>query len=233
MAILYSRIVFPLFVFLLSSSVFASSFSPSDEYLVNCGSDVDSTVVDSTVVDNRRFVGDANAKFFSSEDSIALRGGSPNVPQIYRTARVFPRQGKYKFNVNEEGTHMVRLHFNRLNSSRINLDDALFHVTVNGHVVLSNFSGDESRVVREFLIWVHVGELVIRFVPSKDSKFAFVNAIEVISAPKDLVADVATSVSRDGTERFNGLAKQAMEVMYRINVGGRKVTPFNDTLWRT
>ncbi|XP_010456304.1 PREDICTED: probable receptor-like protein kinase At5g24010 [Camelina sativa] len=232
MAILYSRIVSLLFVFLLSSSsssVFASSFSPSDEYLVNCGSDVDYTVVD-----NRRFVGDAaNAKFFSSEDSIALREGSPNVPQIYRTARIFARQGKYKFNVNEEGTHMVRLHFNRLNSSKINLDDALFHVTVNGHVVLSNFSGDESRVVREFLIWVHVGELVIRFVPSKDSKFAFVNAIEVISAPKDLIADVATSVSRDGTERFNGLAKQAMEVVYRINVGGRKVTPFNDTLWRT
>ncbi|KAG2330990.1 hypothetical protein Bca52824_002170 [Brassica carinata] len=24
-----------------------------------------------------------------------------------------------------------------------------------------------------------------------------------------------------------------MELMYRINVGGRKVTPFNDTLWRT
>ncbi|XP_010426821.1 PREDICTED: probable receptor-like protein kinase At5g24010 [Camelina sativa] len=235
MAILYSRIVSLLFVFLLSSSsssVFASSFSPSDEYLVNCGSDVDSTVVD-----NRRFVGDdANAKFFSSEDSIALLGEhlSPNVPQIYRTARVFPRQGKYKFNVNEEGTHMVRLHFNRLNSSKINLDDALFHVTVNGHVVLSNFSGDESsRVVREFLIWVRVGELVIRFVPSKDSNFAFVNAIEVISAPKDLIADVATSVSGDGTERFNGLAKQAMEVVYRINVGGRKVTPFNDTLWRT
>ncbi|CAB80788.1 AT4g00300 [Arabidopsis thaliana] len=76
-------------------------------------------------------------------------------------------------------------------------------------------------------------KVVIRFVPSKDSNFAFVNAIEVISAPKDLIGDVATSVSHDGTEKFNGLAKQAMEVVYRVNVGGRKVTPFNDTLWRT
>ncbi|XP_023636366.1 probable receptor-like protein kinase At5g24010 [Capsella rubella] len=235
MAILYSRIVLYLFVFLLSSSVFASSFSPPDEYLVNCGSDVDSTVID-----NRRFVGDATVDLFSSEGSIALRGEhlSPNVPQIYRTARVFARQGKYKFNVNEAGTHMVRLHFNRLDSSKIEIGDALFHVIVNGHVVLRNFSGDDSSSnfesrVREFLIWVDVGELVIRFVPSQDSKFAFVNAIEVISAPKDLIADVATSVSRDGTDKFNGLAKQAMEVVYRINVGGRKVTPFNDTLWRT
>lgn len=235
MAILYTRIVFLLFVFLVSSSAFAS-FSPVDEYLVNCGSDVDSTV------DNRRFVGDAsssNVQFFSSEGSIALKGENlpQNVPQIYRTARIFAQQAKYKFNVNEKGTHMVRLHFNRLYSSRIDLNDALFHVTVNGHVVLRNFSGDsssdfESRV-REFLIWVDVGEVVIRFVPSKDSNFAFVNAIEVISAPKDLIGDVATSVSHDGTEKFNGLAKQAMEVVYRVNVGGRKVTPFNDTLWRT
>ncbi|XP_020877836.1 probable receptor-like protein kinase At5g24010 [Arabidopsis lyrata subsp. lyrata] len=238
MAILYTRIVFLLFVFFLSSSAFAS-FSPADEYLVNCGSDVDSTV------DNRRFVGDASAskvKFLSSEGSIALKGENlaPTVPQIYRTARIFAQQAKYKFNVREQGTHMVRLHFNRLYSSKIDLNDALFHVTVNGHVVLRNFSGDdkdsssdfESRV-REFLIWVDVGEVVIRFVPSKDSNFAFVNAIEVISAPKDLIGDVATSVSHDGTEKFNGLATQAMEVVYRINVGGRKVTPFNDTLWRT
>ncbi|CAH2069112.1 unnamed protein product, partial [Thlaspi arvense] len=206
MAILYRRIVFLLFVFLLSSlfSVSVSlSFSPADEYLVNCGSDVDSTV------DNRRFVADASSasklKFFSSEGSVALQGEdlAPNVPEIYRTARIFARQAKYEFNVRDKGTHM------------------------------DEFSSEFGSRVREFLVWVDAGEVVIRFVPSKDSKLAFVNAIEVISAPKDLIADVATSVSDDGTEKLNGLAKQAMEVVYRINVGGRKVTPFNDTLWRT
>ncbi|XP_024009906.1 probable receptor-like protein kinase At5g24010 [Eutrema salsugineum] len=237
MAILYTRIGFLLFVFLVSSSLSVSlslSFSPPDEYLVNCGSDVDSTV------DNRRFVADTSSKvkFFSSEGSVALQGEdlAPNVPQIYRTARIFARQAKYEFDVGEKGTHMVRLHFNRLNSSKIDLNDAEFHVSVNGHVVLRNFSGgsDSGSRVREFLIWVDVGEVVIRLVPSRDSKLAFVNAIEVISAPKDLIADVATSVSHDGTTgKFNDLAKQAMEVVYRINVGGRKVTPFNDTLWRT
>uniref|UniRef100_A0A1J3G6R2 Putative receptor-like protein kinase n=1 Tax=Noccaea caerulescens TaxID=107243 RepID=A0A1J3G6R2_NOCCA len=238
MAILYTRIGFLLFAFLVSSSFSVSvslSFSPADEYLINCGSDVDSTV------DNRVFVSDAssasNVKLFSPEGSIALQGEylSPNVPQIYRTARIFARQAKYELKVREKGTHMVRLHFNRLNSSKIDLrDDAEFHVTVNGHVLLRNFSGDydESRV-REFLIWVDAGEVVIRLIPSRDSKLAFVNAIEVISAPEDLIADTATSVSHDGTGKLNGVAKQAMEVMYRINVGGRKVTPFNDTLWRT
>ncbi|KAF8095315.1 hypothetical protein N665_0337s0023 [Sinapis alba] len=229
-----ARIAFLLSVFILSSSFSFSvslSFSPADDYLLNCGSDVDSTV------DNRRFIADAssasNVKFFSSEGSVTLQGEDISVPQIYRTARVFTREAKYEFNVHEKGTYMVRLHFNRINSSKI---DAGFHVTVNRHVVLRNFSGDlGSRVrVREFLIWVDVREVVvIRFLPSEDSKLAFVNAIEVISAPNDLIADVATSVSRDGTGKLNGLAKQAMEVMYRINVGGRKVTPFNDTLWRT
>ncbi|CAH8362470.1 unnamed protein product [Eruca vesicaria subsp. sativa] len=233
MAMAMARIIaFLLFLFILSSS--SLSFSPADDYLLNCGSHVYSTI------DNRRFVSDASKSnfFFTSEGSVALQGEhlSPNVPQIYRTARVFAQQAKYEFNVHEKGTYMLRLHFYPINSSKIDLNQgAQFHVTVNGHVVLTNFSGDDlsSRVVREFLIWVDVGKVVIRFVPSKDSKFAFVNAIEVISAPKDLIADVATSVSRDGTGKLNGLAKQAMEVMYRINVGGRKVTPFNDTLWRT
>ncbi|XP_019098117.1 PREDICTED: probable receptor-like protein kinase At5g24010 [Camelina sativa] len=230
--------------FLLLFSAFfafsvAISFSPADEYLVDCGSVVDSTV------DNRRFIGDdSNVKLFSSEGSITLQSENPapNLPQIYKTARVFTRQAKYEFNVAEKGTHMVRLHFHRSNSSRIDFSDAQFHVTVNGYVVLSNFSGhdddDDSSAhfgprVREFLIWVDVGIVVIRFVPSKDSNFAFVNAIEVISAPKNLIADVATSVSNDGTEQSSGLVKQALEVVYRVNVGGEKVTPFNDTLWRT
>ncbi|CAL9213312.1 unnamed protein product [Arabidopsis halleri] len=229
---------FRLFVLLFSALFFVSvaiSFSPADDYLIDCGSVVDSTV------DNRRFIGDvsasSNGKLFSSEGSITLQSENPApmLAQIYKTARIFTRQAKYEFNVVEKGIQMVRLHFHRFNSSKIDLSDAEFHVTVNGYVVLRNFSGAfVVPRVREFLIWVDVGKVVVRFVPSKDSKLAFVNAIEVISAPKDLIADVATSVSNDGTtEKLNGLVKQAMEVVYRINVGGRTVTPFNDTLWRT
>ncbi|TKY65411.1 receptor protein kinase [Spatholobus suberectus] len=112
-----------------------------------------------------------------------------------------------------------------------------FHVLVNGHVVLSNFSRLLSpqrnpRIV-EYLIWVDADKLVIVFVPSKDSKLAFVNAIEVISAPKDLVPETARLVRSTKLENFEGLNKQALEVVYRVTVGGVKVTPFNDSLWRT
>ena len=71
------------------------------------------------------------------------------------------------------------------------------------------------------------------FVPNKDSKLAFVNAIEVISAPKDLVPDTAQYLSSSKLEKFEGLNQQALEIVHRVTVGGVKVTPFNDSLWRT
>lgn len=111
-----------------------------------------------------------------------------------------------------------------------------FHVLANGFVLLNDFKGGEvgkSGVVKDFMIWVDSDELEIMFVPSDKSKFAFVNAIEVISAPKDLVADVAQYVSSEKNERVRGLLRNGYEVMHRINVGGPKVTPFNDSLWRT
>lgn len=132
---------------------------------------------------------------------------------------------------------MVRLHFQSFNSCNLDWNSAQFHVLVNGFVALkvSNFGGGGvlGPMVREYLIWVSSGKLVIHFVPDKKSNFAFVNAIEVISAPKDLIADTAMFVNSEKVFGFDGLAKQALQVVHRVNVGGPKVTPFNDSLWRT
>lgn len=131
---------------------------------------------------------------------------------------------------------MVRLHFRQFNSPEIDFNEAQFHVLVNKYVVLSNFSGGHQMsnpLVKEYLIWVDTEKLVITFLPTGKSKFAFVNAIEVISAPKDLILQTAQLVNGDNVVKFDGLNKQALEVMYRVNIGGPKVTPFNDTLWRT
>ena len=102
---------------------------------------------------------------------------------------------------------------------------------------MSNFtrlaSGSRNPRIVEYLIWVDADSLVVVFVPNKDSKLAFVNAIEVISAPKDLVPDTARYLSQSKVEKFEGLNKQSLEVVYRVSVGGVKVTPFNDSLWRT
>lgn len=114
--------------------------------------------------------------------------------------------------------------------------EAEFHVVANGFLLLRTFrlpnSGD-SPVIKEFVIPVVSGELKITLVPSEKSSFAFVNAIEVISTPRDLIADVAQLVDPEKNERIHGLLRNGFETVHRVNVGGFKVTPFNDSLWRT
>lgn len=57
------------------------------------------------------------------------------------------------------------------------------------------------------------------------------NAIEVVSAPDNLVTDTATSLSP--VTNFQGLPSYAFETVYRVNMGGPLITPANDTLGRT
>ncbi|KAG9154566.1 hypothetical protein Leryth_027602 [Lithospermum erythrorhizon] len=68
-----------------------------------------------------------------------------------------------------------------------------------------------------------------------ESGFAFVNGIEVFSAPHDFIVDSgAKFISPDGIKEYNqNLSLHSYETVHRINVGGSKITPFNDTLWRT
>ncbi|GMP61378.1 hypothetical protein CsSME_00023870 [Camellia sinensis var. sinensis] len=214
----------------------ASSFSPIDHYLIDCGSSKPTTVN----IDNRRFTGDSSelgSQFLSSSRTISLTGSnpSPSSSPIYHTARVFTRPSKYLFKIRDKGTHLVRIHFHRIDSSNFDLCDSQFHVSANGYVLLNNFTvmNIQKPRIKDFMIWVDSEELIVTFTPSKESKFAFVNAIEVISAPKDLIADVAMLVNSQKTVTINGLMKNSLETVYRVTVGGPKVTPFNDSLWRT
>jgi hypothetical protein len=216
------------------SALSYTHFSPIDNYLIDCGSAVDSTV------DNRRFVSDSSRSdsySLTSTRSVSIRNQDPSdvSPRIYRAARVFTGPSRYEFEIRDKGTHMVRFHFHKLNSSKFDFGNAQFHVLVDGVVVLSDFIGGcvETPRVKEYLIWVETEKLVITFVPSRKHKFAFVNALEVISAPKDLILDTVQYVSSEKNEKSDGFVKQALEVVYRVNVGGPKVTPFNGTLWRT
>ncbi|KAL5209397.1 hypothetical protein ABZP36_005020, partial [Zizania latifolia] len=49
-------------------------------------------------------------------------------------------------------------------------------------------------VVKEFIIPVHSNVLVLTFVPDSGSN-AFINAIELVSAPEELVDDIDTLVT--------------------------------------
>ncbi|KAA8542472.1 hypothetical protein F0562_023392 [Nyssa sinensis] len=138
----------------------------------------------------------------------------------------------YRFPIFHPGRHWVRLYFYPLPHPPYNLTSAVFTVTADNVVLLHDFSvmGNTGVVFKEYLINITSDRFSLKFSPMKNS-FAFINAIEVVSAPDALIADSASAVSPVGD--FNGLSSYALEVSYRLNVGGPIITPKNDTLWRT
>uniref|UniRef100_A0A7N0ZX06 Malectin-like domain-containing protein n=1 Tax=Kalanchoe fedtschenkoi TaxID=63787 RepID=A0A7N0ZX06_KALFE len=221
---------------LLPASLVLSStqFAPPDNYLVNCGSDAPTTLDP----DNRPFVGDHRAPSSSfrltSSRTFPLADATPrpHSSPIYSQVRVFYSASSYRFPVKQKGTHIVRLHIQRRSDP---LDRQLFRVYAGEFLLIGD--GVEPGVdvaIKEYFVWVDGEDLEIRFVPKKGS-FAYVNAIEVISAPASLIADDARLLG--GSARspiwITGVTQRALETVYRVNVGGPKVTPFNDSLWRT
>ncbi|KAJ0471241.1 putative protein kinase RLK-Pelle-CrRLK1L-1 family [Helianthus annuus] len=220
-----------LFFYLLSLFLFTFSiaFTPQDNFLINCGSNTNA------MVSGRQFVADSvkpGSGFLSPEKSITLSNPNPNSPKLYTTARVFTTVSRYRFEINKTGTHLVRLHFSPFNNLNYNLNNSNFSVLVNGVLILPNFRA-EVTVVKEFILMVDRTHLDITFDPLGNKGVAFVNAIEVFSAPVDLIVDGgAKSVGVSGIQEFKNLSSHILETVYRINVGGPKLTPFNDTLWR-
>ncbi|EEF39192.1 ATP binding protein, putative [Ricinus communis] len=218
------------FMSLLSSS--STSFTPTDNYLLNCGSTTN------TSLDNRVFVSDSSKSgwfVLSTAQSISLtnQNPSPNLPSLHHTARVFTSSSSYKFNIKKNGTHLLRFHFSPFAAQTFNLSTAKFSVFVNGYKLLSDFS-TKVVVIKEYVLILDVEVVEILFSPVNESGFAFVSAIEVFSAPQDFIVDYgARLVSTDRIEEYKNLSLNVLETIHRINVGGSKLTPFNDTLWRT
>nr|GEY90621.1 probable receptor-like protein kinase At5g24010 [Tanacetum cinerariifolium] len=221
-------------ILLISSSL--AAFTPQDNFLINCGSNTN--ILDS----GRDFIPDSlkpGSAFLSSHNSITLTNPVQNSSTLYTTARVFTSLSKYQFHVTKSGTHLVRLHFSPFSTGGYNLTDSKFDVLVNGVSVLTFFQ-TELTVVKEFILKLADDDnelnLDITFDPLRKNNngFAFVNAIEVFSAPADLIVDNgAKLVDTVGVHEFRNLSSKVLETVYRINVGGMKLTSFNDTLWRT
>ncbi|RLN17190.1 hypothetical protein C2845_PM02G05890 [Panicum miliaceum] len=98
-------------------------------------------------------------------------------------------------------------------------------------VLLHDFSfiaSPSKPVLREYIVVTQGDNLKIIFTP-KDS-IAFINAIEVVSAPPSLIPNTTNSLPPQ--EKFD-ISNNALQVVYRLNMGGALVTAFNDTLGRT
>ncbi|KAK2404551.1 receptor protein kinase HERK [Trifolium repens] len=223
------NLILLIFLFFLPCSF---SFVPIDNYLINCGSHNNVSQF------NRVFISDSikpGSTFLSSDDSISLTDKNPSqsLQALYHTARVFISTGRYRFNMKKNGTHLVRFHFFPFKAQSFDLKSAKFSVLVNGVSVLSEFRPSNDVVLKEFILKIESNLLEILFRPFK-SGFGFVNAVEVFTAPEDFVIDYGTRlIGPSGVEEYKNLSSQVLETIHRINVGGMKITPFNDTLWRT
>ncbi|XP_043725504.1 probable receptor-like protein kinase At5g61350 [Telopea speciosissima] len=216
-------------------------YSPLDNYLLDCGA-ADAT----TLNDGRSFRSDSqSASLLSTSED--LQASIPSLSNsnaanssfllssslpLYQTARIFAEDSTYSFFISRPGLHWIRLYFFPLPDSTYNLTSATFSVTTDSIVLLHDFSvpDNKSLVFKEYLINITSDRISLKFMPQSQS-IAFINAIEVVSAPDTLISDTATTVSPVGS--FNGLSNYALEVSYRLNVGGLPLTPYNDTLGRT
>ncbi|KAF3453791.1 hypothetical protein FNV43_RR04232 [Rhamnella rubrinervis] len=214
---------------ILGLAFFCSAFDPVDNYLIDCGSDRNTSVGD------RVFVSDKFAlRFLSTPQDVLANTALKSITSsddspLYQTARIFTESSKYTFPIRQQGRHWIRLYFFPFAYGSYSMSTAKFSVSTERHVLLSDFNVNKASV-KEFSVNVTSDSLVITFTPSSSS-LAFLNAIEVVSVPDQLITDDASTVAP--SEKFQGLFSQALETVVRVNMGGPTVSFENDTLWRT
>ncbi|ERM96458.1 hypothetical protein AMTR_s00001p00255180 [Amborella trichopoda] len=129
--------------------------------------------------------------------------------------------------------------FSPFRNRNYDLGLSVFSVSTLGIELLHDFKSPTNSIVvfKEYIIPVKSDTLVLNFVPSAENSdpnsanYAFVNAIELFSLPNDFIPDSVSMVPSG--RRLSNLPDQALETVYRINMGGPKITPWNDTMWRT
>ncbi|XP_050291836.1 probable receptor-like protein kinase At5g24010 isoform X3 [Quercus robur] len=210
--------------------LFSLAYTDPDKYFINCGASSDTKLSNGQV-----FVADRNSASFSTGKSEHVSNTSTWIPELYQTARVYRQPCSYRFEIDQNGTYIVRLHFFAYLSRRANLYDALFNVSASGFSLLTNFSirnSSGSPVIKEFLLAIPQGDFRIQFIPSENSSLAFVNAIEVFLANETRITDNATRVTSAGNAgNYKGLLSRALHTIHRINFGGSQID-YDESYWR-
>ncbi|KAF8663061.1 hypothetical protein HU200_055655 [Digitaria exilis] len=221
----------------------AAAYSPADNYLISCGSSAGTT----TMAGQRVFVSDDSGTVtLTSSHSAAVKAPPDSVAgldnddaALYQTARVFTTPSSYAFKITHPGHHFVRLHFFPLPCQSYNLAAASFKVSTQDAVLIDTFTPaarktnengtSQSPVMRdEFLLDVARDTLVVTFVPLAAGGIAFVNAVEVVSVPDDLMAGMATT----SLDQQLAPIVLPLQTAHRVNVGGPAVAADGDALWR-
>ncbi|KAJ0657753.1 putative protein kinase RLK-Pelle-CrRLK1L-1 family [Helianthus debilis subsp. tardiflorus] len=220
----------------------SSNTHHKDSFLISCG---EANPIRSE--DGRVFEPDFNNTHVSISpiSDIIVSTSEMGVPKMLSSARVFTTSSIYTFSTKKTGRHWLRLHFYPVKNARFDLDSAVFSVEANGITLIHEFSffrgGNQSQgqsqsqsyhLFKEYVVDVtglSSGKLVLGLLPW-DNSIAFVNGIEVVYVPDKVfsskVVPIPLGVARELPVRVG------FETVYRINMGGSRLSPKNDSLWR-
>ncbi|CAN6221013.1 unnamed protein product [Urochloa humidicola] len=193
----------------------------------------------------RKFVNDE--PFLTSSRVQALTNANSNsaTSPIYSSARASSSAFSYNLPIPDSGAGghaaflVLRLHFfpfaTSQSESGVSISSAHFGVSVlNKYTVLPSFSPPSAGIIKEFFIPPGgSGDFRITFTPETGSS-AFVNAVELFPAPAELLWNsTVTPVGAAANADIATWRQQALETVYRLNVGGPEVNKEKDMLWRT
>ncbi|XVF71237.1 hypothetical protein PTKIN_Ptkin12aG0020200 [Pterospermum kingtungense] len=219
-------------------------YVPTGHITLNCGAS--SGVTD---LDGRFWTGDKGSKFVPIESphnkseayEADTADDSASVP--YKYARVSTSEFKYIFHVTP-GQKIVRLYFQSASYNNFGPSKAFFSVKAGSFTLLKNFSAllvanslGRSSFSREFCLNIEENRaLNLTFIPSPspaNDTYAFINGIEIVSMPPNLYYTPPESTE---DVRFIGQTSSfpvdnytALEMVYRLNVGGQSISPKDDT----
>ncbi|TYI20097.1 hypothetical protein ES332_A07G211800v1 [Gossypium tomentosum] len=232
---------------ILQSAIFVASeqpaYVPTDNITLNCGA-----TTDLLANDGRSWAADKNSKFGPFESShnksqayeADTQDGSETVP--YMTVRVSRSEFKYTFPVTP-GQKFVRLYFHPASYKEYDRSKAFFSVKAGSFTLLKNFSAflvadskGKNSFSREFCLNVEDNKVLdLVFTPSRSASndtYAFINGIEIVSMPTSLYYTPPDSLDVPFVGQnypFPVENDTALEMAYRLNVGGQSISPNDDT----
>ena len=210
-----------------------------DHIALNCG-----TSGNSNSPDGRNWTGEIGSKYGPTEQNNKstfsdAQSYSSVATVPYKSARLSHFQFTYAFPVTA-GPKFVRLYFYSASYSGYEKFKDFFTVKA-GSFTLLNFSTSDSieskNFFKEFCINVEENQtLKLTFIPFSSDYYAFINGIEIVSMPIDLYYSQKGFIKDDWVPQYVAQAPQfyinysmALEMVYRLNVGGSLIPPMEDT----
>ncbi|XP_027357599.1 receptor-like protein kinase FERONIA [Abrus precatorius] len=230
------RLTLLFFLVLLHLSTHLQSYTPEEHFTISCG------VTGNSSDGDRTWTGDIDSKFLPFQhDTVSATATtqSSSTKQIpYTTARLSRSQFTYSFPLTA-GPKFLRLFFYPTLYPSFPPSQAFFTVQSNQFTLLHDFNASlnaaaqkTDTIVREYIVNVDDAQrLNLTFIPSSSqpNTYAFVNGIEVLSMPNDLYYTSDQGFNLVGTNSVYSVdATKALEMDYRIKVGGQGISPRND-----